>query len=89
MRGSKCTFWRSVLSDRTSYLPSHGSRYSRLNAPFGARCFLNDQIPDDVVLAIDRLNASFGVRCFLTRKVGGFVETNTRVLMRLLALGAF
>ena len=37
--GSKCTFWRSVLSDAAVRFPVAIGDAS-LNAPFGARCFL-------------------------------------------------
>ena len=35
----QCTFWRSELSDSVR-MPRCFPRMSRLNAPFGARCFL-------------------------------------------------
>ena len=39
--GSKCTFWRSVLSDAAVRFPVAIGDAS-LNAPFGARCFLTE-----------------------------------------------
>ena len=38
----------------------------RLNAPFGARCFLTLLGRFDDLIAFMRLNAPFGARCFLT-----------------------
>ena len=63
---------------------------SRLNAPFGARCFLT---PERIEAGVfwNGLNAPFGARCFLTRAIGEIIEylMNLKVLMHLLALGAF
>ena len=38
----------------------------RLNAPFGARCFLTELLPTLTLSSTSRLNAPFGARCFLT-----------------------
>ena len=40
---SKCTFWRSVVSDYAAN-PVATPDLTRLNAPFGARCFLTIHI---------------------------------------------
>ena len=37
-----------------------------LNAPFGARCFLTEQLDTLHDFPFLRLNAPFGARCFLT-----------------------
>ena len=62
----------------------------RLNAPYGARCFLTRrQGPARRTRRTQGLNAPYGARCFLTQdgyKVG---ENLTYVLMHLMALGAF
>ena len=60
-----------------------------LNAPFGARCFLTDKKAAEKDLPTGCLNAPFGARCFLTRAHGPPRCLPSRVLMHLLALGAF
>ena len=62
--GSKCTFWRSVLSDAANAKVEGFEREAGLNAPFGARCFL-------------------------THDHDCSCKPEGRVLMHLLALGAF
>ena len=85
---SKCTFWRSVLSDLRGQL-GRESRFHRLNAPFGARCFrtLNGLEWDGVPRL--GLKAPFGTRCFLTPTRKKLQLDNFDVLMHRLALGAF
>ena len=63
----------------------------RLNAPFGARCFLTSPPAPGCARGLrPRLNAPFGARCFLTEhNVGLAVFADGQVLMHLLALGAF
>ena len=61
-----------------------------LNAPFGARCFLTDNISVNVLKFSHGLNAPFGARCFLTGGIASLVKKAVaNVLMHLLALGAF
>ena len=38
----------------------------RLNAPFGARCFLTSCESQAAIRGVPGLNAPFGARCFLT-----------------------
>ena len=61
----------------------------RLNAPYGARCFLTE-CGRFCVLIGWCLNAPYGARCFLTcesaTRSGALAG---RVLMHLMALGAF
>ena len=61
----------------------------RLNAPFGARCFLASATIGAAIGMLIGLNAPFGARCFLTKSA---IRANRRlasVLMHLMALGAF
>ena len=37
-----------------------------LNAPYGARCFLTIEAPNQTYALDDSLNAPYGARCFLT-----------------------
>ena len=60
-----------------------------LNAPFGARCFLTHQVRARRSRRRQRLNAPFGARCFLTPRSGDRSSPGLRVLIHLLALGAF
>ena len=79
---------RSVLSDSSKTLLTT-SMAARLNAPFGARCFLTHRRGDPGTGHGLRLNAPFGARCFLT---GSYEAVRVRldpVLMHRLALGAF
>ena len=60
----------------------------RLNAPYGARCFLTG----GSVGCGERdggLNAPFGAWCFLTPQHGLHGSTDEPVLIHLMALGAF
>ena len=51
----------------------------RLNAPFGARCFMTSLRGDSLVSAFGCLNAPFGARCFMTvRRVIPCVTTRNR-----------
>ena len=61
----------------------------RLNAPYGARCFLTGVvgIPQNIVKK--RLNAPYGARCFLTKYITLTPHEKRVVLMHLMALGAF
>ena len=61
----------------------------RLNAPFGARCFLTGVSWTLWAHSVLRLNAPFGARCFLTDTDLERVGLSRQVLMHLLALGAF
>ena len=62
----------------------------RLNAPFGARCFLAEANNDTNAVSRLSLNAPFGARCFLAGDPSALTDAErTLVLMHLLALGAF
>ena len=63
------------------------SRFSRLNAPYGARCFLthNSRARDG---SLGGLNAPYGARCFLTRGIRR-AHSGEHVLMHLMVRGAF
>ena len=61
---------------------------SRLNAPFGARCFLTRDHNHRGIVGPMGLNAPFGARCFLTTSTT-LTQVGEMVLMHLLALGAF
>ena len=63
----------------------------RLNAPFGARCFLTwPPTAWRATTSLRSLNAPFGARCFLTKLIDRLEKENSNaVLMHLLALGAF
>ena len=61
----------------------------RLNAPYGARCFLTHNSGLVQVPALSCLNAPYGARCFLTGTVVTTPWVQKRVLMHLMALGAF
>jgi len=82
-------FRRKYMCDLAAQVEFH-----RLNAPFGARCFLTinfDALPD---FKVARLNAPFGARCFLTHLATPTADCyprplRPRVLMHLLVLGAF
>ena len=61
----------------------------RLNAPYGARGILTHPdftTPQQVIL---RLNAPYGAWCFLTMVASTWVHDGDKVLMHLMALGAF
>ncbi len=62
---SQCTFWCSVLSDSCPTGRSRGMS-RRLNAPYGARCFLTTICVRICAAGLCRLNAPYGARCFLT-----------------------
>ena len=61
----------------------------RLNAPYGAWCFLTDQRGRPPVTGIESLNAPYGARCFLTSLLTLSRRLVGDVLMHLMALGAF
>ena len=62
----------------------------RLNAPFGARCFLTHLHNLYRYVRYVGLNAPFGARCFLTLKqLPGWFGPMPEVLIHRLALGAF
>ena len=44
-----------------------GADLTRLNAPFGARCFMTVSVTKIGLILIGGLNAPFGARCFMTR----------------------
>ena len=78
-----------MLSDKNEGEDIDEYLESRLNAPFGARCFLTAvTVRLNLTVAIG-LNAPFGARCFLTPYPSVRVARTTYVLMHLLALGAF
>ena len=62
---------------------------SRLNAPYGARCFLTVRSHVFLVSVRRGLNALYGARCFLTRIAAISGPESLQVLMHLMALGAF
>ena len=64
-------------------------RTIRLNAPYGARCFLTSVTVNDTPQVRVRLNAPYGARCFLTTVSRGDQSWANTVLMHLMALGAF
>ena len=68
--GSQCTFWCSVLSDRSSGTETGGRRHG-LNAPFGAQCFPTLYSGFGFVPGLMGLNAPFGAQCFPTRSNKG------------------
>ena len=59
-----------------------------LNALYGARCFLTEKLAVGQSFTVC-LNAPFGARCFLTGICARVMRVDERVLMHLLALGAF
>ena len=64
--------------------------FESLNAPFGAWCFLTLPVFPSPTKAGLCLNAPFGAWCFLTLIAAGASKSPLwRVLMHLLALGAF
>ncbi len=60
-----------------------------LNAPYGARCFLTVANHYAIPCALSRLNAPYGARCFLTDYLSHYGVLGMKVLMHLMALGAF
>ena len=61
-----------------------------LNAPYGARCFLTKIATIIHITRNGGLNAPYGARCFLTNHHGCSIsDSRRRVLMHLMALGAF
>ena len=79
-----------MLSDLPTVFGSTSVR-DRLNAPYGARCFLTRSDPANAAPTVKAsLNAPYGARCFLTR-VGRalLIRPLGAVLMHLMALGAF
>ena len=78
----------SVLSDSVA-TRTGGLIASRLNAPFGARCFLTSAKMNASKDSTKSLNAPFGARCFLTHGGCDARACGGAVLMHRLALGAF
>ena len=77
---------RCFLTSLPGYACSRG--LGRLNAPYGARCFLTGGRERARFRECRGLNAPYGARCFLTpNKICG--QEGYRVLMHLMALGAF
>ena len=60
----------------------------RLNAPYGARCFLTVGLCLTIKPATG-LNAPYGAQCFLTDELEAGTQSPVEVLMHLMALGAF
>ena len=61
-----------------------------LNAPYGARCFLTATSKASLTPDSRDLNAPYGARCFLTQERNeGYRQGEGRILMHLMALGAF
>ena len=77
-----------MLSDPARRLLNE--RKQRLNAPYGARCFLTEKKVAPVMVYLSGLNAPYGARCFLTpvSLVRHDLQT-AQGLMRLMMLGAF
>ena len=79
-----------MLSDTRRWRRTDRVLRRRLNAPYGARCFLT---AGEKVLVkgmkSKSLNAPYGARCFLTREGPRHGPCAPDVLMRLMALGAF
>ena len=63
--------------------------FTSLNAPYGARCFLTLCAQFNPGDSITGLNAPYGARCFLTSKSWPWALRVCKVLMHLMALGAF
>ena len=62
----------------------------RLNAPYGAWCFLTERLALICSrTSVLRLNAPYGARCFLIPEGHDGRRDAHRVLMRLMVLGAF
>ena len=80
--GARC-FLTKVLGDGIRQIAAG------LNAPYGARCFLTERIPAVTASVTAGLNAPYGARCFLTRRHCAHRRRAFRVLMHLMALGAF
>ena len=80
-----------MLSDEAGTLRNRDCQGLRLNAPYGARCFLTTPTVGRYGGARKYgLNAPYGARCFLTRCTGWSGDRGRRrVLMHLMALGAF
>ena len=75
------------------YDPSDGAEWDvldilRLNAPFGARCFMTEKNADGDILITWGLNAPFGARCFMTGCRAATRRPGSFVLMHRLVLGA-
>ena len=62
---------------------------ARLNAPYGAPCFLTGGLLVLEAQGSRRLNAPYGAPCFLTRRGQLFRLPTLEVLMHLMALRAF
>ena len=57
------------------------SKTSRLNAPYGARCFLTAKKVAPVMVYLSGLNAPYGARCFLTDPQYKTVATRTTAVL--------
>ena len=81
--GARCFLTRYFVDWEDLLTPS-------LNAPYGARCFLTHRANESHGGRGTRLNAPYGARCFLTRRPRRLPRARReRVLMHLMALGAF
>ena len=76
-----------MLSDREG-ADWIGKSLLRLNAPYGARCFLTGAI-DTIIQELESLNAPYGARCFLTILWKELCLIVLQVLMHLMVRGAF
>ena len=72
----------------TTTLNLTGSAHARLNASYGARCFLTYKLQDYLRYLLG-LKAPFGAWCFLTVEQLANDYRMALVVMHLLALGAF
>ena len=80
-----------MLSDGLDMSRAKEAFDARLNAPYGARCFLTTLLPlaQETLARDGSLNAPYGARCFLTNKRIAVAMKIQCVLMHLMALGAF
>ena len=78
-----------MLSDPSSADAIYAAKEDRLNAPYGARCFLTRDAFERYNVVGFCLNAPYGARCFLTRDQELMSTKTAAVLMHLMALGAF
>ena len=61
----------------------------RLNAPYGAPCFLTRRLRTSRSSLTCGLNAPYGAPCFLTNLSDALLADDVEVLMHLMALRAF
>ena len=57
-----------MLSDNNKDMEYKAIEIDRLNAPFGARCFMTYELDEHWTALPVGLNAPFGARCFLTQQ---------------------